>query len=174
MRLNWKKAGVAAAIAGALLLAMAIVAFSQGHQGPPPGGGPGGFHGGPGGGPHDMLGHLSRELNLTDDQKAQVKKLVDSFEESTKALHEQLRALHESEPDPMSGAAFDEAAVRKAAQERAQIQVEMEVAHARLASQIYSVLTAEQKAKLAEMHQQMEQRRQQWESQHPRPANDQP
>ena len=64
-------------------------------------------------------------------------------------------------------AAFDEAAVRKAAQARAGIEVELEVAHARAMSQIFSVLTAEQKAKLAEIHQQMEQRRQEWESQHP-------
>ena len=171
MRLNWKKMGVIV-IAGALLLMAAIVGFSQGPHGGH-GGGPGGFHGGPGG-PHDGFEHMAQALNLTDEQKAQAKKIMDSFEESTKSLRDQLRSLHESEPDPMSGAAFDEAAVRKAAQARANVQVELEVAHARVASQIYSLLTPEQKTKLAELHQQMEQRHQEWESQHPHPGNNQP
>lgn len=151
MRLNWKKTSGVIAIVGALLLMLAMVAFSQG---PPRGGG---FHGGPGG-PHDGLGPLARDLNLTDDQKAQIKKITESFAESTKALHDQLHALHESQPDPLSGAAFDEAAVRAAAEARARVEVELEVAHARIMSQIFSVLTPEQKAKLAAKHQEFEQR----------------
>ncbi|HEV7861006.1 MAG TPA: Spy/CpxP family protein refolding chaperone [Pyrinomonadaceae bacterium] len=154
MRLNWKKTSGVVAIVGALLLVMAMVAFSQGPQGPPRGGG---FHGGPGG-PHDGLGPLARDLNLTDEQQAQVKKLTDGFAESTKALHDQLRTLHESQPDPLSGAAFDEAAVRSAAEAHAKIEVELEVAHARLMSQIFSLLTPEQKAKIAARRQEFEQR----------------
>ena len=102
---------------------------------------------------------LARGLNLSDEQMAQAHKIMSGVEESTKALHEQLRALHAARPNPLSGAAFDEAAVRKAAQERAALQVELEVAHARAHSQLFALLTAEQKAKLAERHQQMEQRR---------------
>ena len=150
MKLNWKKFSVVASIAGALLLTTAAVVFSQGPQGPPPGGG---FRGGPG--PHDGLGPLARDLNLTDDQKAQIKKITDSFRESDKALHDQLHALHESEPDPVSGT-FDEAAVRAAAEARAKIQVELEVSHAKMMSQVTGVLTAEQKAQLAAKHHQFE------------------
>jgi len=149
VRINWKKLS-AATVAGALLLGTAAVVFSQGPQGgPPPGGG---FRHGPG--PHDGLGPLGSELNLTDDQKAQIKKITQGFEESTRALHEQLRALHQSEGDPMSGT-FDEAAVRTAAEARARIQVELEVSHAKMMAQIASVLTAEQKAQLAARHEQM-------------------
>lgn len=43
---------------------------------------------------------------------------------------------------------------------RAALQVELEVARARAQSQVYAVLTAEQKAKLAGLRQQFEQRRQ--------------
>ena len=53
----------------------------------------------------------------------------------------------------------DEAAVRAAAQARANVQVELEVARARMMSQIFAVLTAEQKAQLAAKRQQFEQRR---------------
>jgi periplasmic protein CpxP/Spy len=152
MKFNLKKTSVVIAVAGALLLTAAAVAFSHGHmrhQGPPRGG----FRGGPG--PRDGLGPIVRELNLTDDQKAQVKKITDSFEESNKALFDQLRALHQSEPDPASGN-FDEAAVRTAAEARAKIQVELEVSHAKMMSQIAGILTAEQKAQLAAKRQQFE------------------
>jgi len=146
VKLNWKKFSVAT-IAGALLLTGAAMAFSQG---PPRGGG---FRGGPG--PGDGLGPLARDLNLTDDQKAQMKKITDSFRESDKALHDQLRTLHESEPDPISGT-FDEAVVRAAAEARAKIQIELEVSHAKMMSQIAAVLTADQKAQLAAKRQQFE------------------
>jgi periplasmic protein CpxP/Spy len=150
VKLNWKKLGIATTAGALVLTAAAVVAFSQGPQGPPPGGG---FRGGPG--PRDGLGPIARDLNLTDDQKAQIKKITDGFAESNKALFDQMRALHASEPDPMSGT-FDEAAVRTAAEARAKIQVELEVSHAKMMSQIAGVLTAEQKTQLAARRQKFE------------------
>jgi Spy/CpxP family protein refolding chaperone len=156
MRLNWKRTSGIAAITAAVLLTLAVVGFSQGRQGPPRGGG---FPGGPGGpgGPRDGLGPFGRDLNLTDAQKAQIKTISSNFEESTKSLRDQLRALHESEPDPLSGA-FDEATVRSAAEARAKVEVEMAVARAKMMSQISAVLTGEQKAQLAAKRQQFGQR----------------
>lgn len=170
MKQNWKKMSAVVAITGALLLMLAVVGLSQQggrHGGPRREGGPGrgGFRGGPGGpGGRDGLGPLARDINLTDEQKAQIKKITDSFEESTKALHEQMRALHESERDAPKDGAFDEAAVRAAAQARANVQIELEVARARMMSQVFSVLTAEQKAQLAAKRQEFEQKRHQWEA----------
>ena len=156
MKINWKKIGFSI-VAATVLMAAAAVVFSQRPQGPPPGPPPGGgFRGGPGG-PRDgfgPFGPFGRELNLTDDQKAQIQKIHDSFRDSDKALFHQLRALHESEPNPMTGA-FDEAAVRSAAEARAKIQVELEVSHAKMMSQIAAVLTADQKAQLATKHEEM-------------------
>lgn len=150
-----KLIGGALAIAAALVLT--AVGFAQGGpQGPggPHRGGPGGF-GGPGG-----LGPIARELNLTDAQKAQIKQIEDSFRESTKSLHDQLRAAGGG---PLDGLAdnFDEAAARAAAQSRASVEVELQVAHARMMSQIYALLTADQKAKVAELKQRFAQMRQQ-------------
>ena len=149
MKPNWKKFSLTI-VAGALFLAGGAMAFSQDPQGPPRGGG---FRGGPGA--RDGLGPLGRDLNLTDDQKAQIQKITDSFRESDKALHDQLRTLHENEADPLSGA-FNEANVRSAAEARAKIQVELEVSHAKMLSQIAGVLTTEQKAQLAAKRQQFE------------------
>jgi periplasmic protein CpxP/Spy len=170
MKQNWKKMSAVVAITGALLLMLAVVGLSQQggrHGGPGREGGPGrgGFRGGPGGpGGRDGLGPLARDINLTDEQKAQIKKIADSFEESTKALHEQMRALHENERDAPKDGAFDEAAVRASAQARANVQIELEVAHARMMSQVFSVLTAEQKAQLAAKRQEFEQKRQEREA----------
>jgi Spy/CpxP family protein refolding chaperone len=127
----------------------------HGFGGPPPGGhGRGGPHGGGGG-----LGPLARDLNLTDAQKAQVKQITDSFEASTKPLREQLfKAGGGGQLEGLTDT-FDEASVRAAAQARAAVEVELEVAHARMMSQVYALLTAEQKTKLAELRQQFEQRR---------------
>jgi Spy/CpxP family protein refolding chaperone len=152
MRINMRMTNLIAVV-GALLLALAMVASGQGPQGHggPPGGG---FPGGPG--PRDGLGPLARDLNLSDEQKAQIQKITESFHESTKALLEQLRTLHESEPDPLAG--FDEAAVRAAAEARGKIDVELSVARAKMMSQIGTVLTADQKAQLAAKRQQFERR----------------
>ena len=142
MKLNAKSIGIVIASTAALLLSVALVAFSQGPAGPRGGRD---FERGPG---REGFGLFTRDLNLSDDQKAQIEKIRTAFEESTRSLHEQMRALHENEGDPLN-TAFDEAAVRSAAEARAKIDVELEVARAKMMSQIGSVLTTEQKAQLA-------------------------
>ena len=152
MRINTKTKNLLAVVV-VFVLTMAIVAAGQDPRvgGRPPRGG--GFTGGPG---PDGIGFLARDLNLSDDQKAQIKKIADSFHESTKALREQLRTLHESEPNSLDS--FDEAAVRTAAEARAKIDIELSVAHARMMAQIGAVLTTDQKAQLAARRQQFERR----------------
>lgn len=180
MNSNCRKFGLAS-LAGAILLTAAAIVFSQQPQGPRPGPPPGGFGprrpggppegigpgrpGGPGefgpgrpGGPREgffvPFGPFGRELNLTEDQKTAIGKIHDGFRESTQALHEQMRAVNEGRVDPLNGT-FDEAAFRAAAGARAKIQIELEVAHAKMMSQMVSVLTAEQKAQLAARHEEM-------------------
>jgi Spy/CpxP family protein refolding chaperone len=188
-----KKFGLSA-VAATILLIAAVVVWSQQPRGPrPPGQGgppPGGFQGGPPpdgfgpgrhgpggpdgpGGPRQgfgPFGPFGRELNLTDDQRTQIQKIQQSFQPGDQALHEQMRTLVEGQGDLM-GAEFNEAAVRSAAEARAKLQVEMEVSHARMMSQMFGVLTAEQRAQLAAHHQQM---RQQGPPPPPQPPGDQP
>ena len=141
-------------IAGGLLLTLAlvlsaIIGFAQEGHGPRGEGG----HGG--------IGFFARHLNLSDAQKEQMKQIAASYQQTIKNLHEQLRNLHQNEFDPLSGAAFNEAAVRSQAQARANLEVEMEVTHAHMMSDMYAVLTSEQKAQLAQLRQQWAQKRQQ-------------
>jgi Spy/CpxP family protein refolding chaperone len=157
VKTNLKKFAIIASLSVAVLATAAVVVFSQN---PPPRPdappAPGAFRhrgpGGPGGpgGPREFgpFGPFGRELNLTEDQKTQIKNIQDSFRDSNKALFDQMRALHEQQGDPASGT-FDEAAVRSAAEARAKVQVELEVSHAKMMSQVFNVLTAEQKAQLA-------------------------
>src|SRR5881394_1015935 len=188
----WRKTGLSA-VAAAVLLIAAVVVWSQQPRGPrPPGQGgfpggppPDGFQGPPGPGRHapggpngpgaprqafGPFGPFGRELNLTDEQRLQVQKIQQSFQQGDQALHEQMRALVEGQGDPMSGE-FNEATVRSAAEARAKIQVEMEVSHARMMSQMFAVLTAEQRAQLAAHRDEM---RRQGPPRPPQPPGDQP
>jgi Spy/CpxP family protein refolding chaperone len=152
-------------LAGTMLLVGAIGFAqqpSQGQNGEARGGrqwhgrggkGRGGMKGGFGG------GHFAR-LNLTDAQKLQMEQIAARYRESFKAQRQQGRGGERGGFDAFNGGTFNEAAVRAAAQARANARVEMEVARARMMSEMYNVLTAEQKAQLAQERQQWEQKRQ--------------
>jgi protein CpxP len=105
-------------------------------------------------------GHMFESLNLSDAQKEQIKQIAERYHESFKAQRQANRGERRGGFDALGGGTFDEAAVRAAAQARANAQVEMEVTRARMMHEMYNVLTAEQKAQLATQRQQWEQKRQ--------------
>jgi len=120
----------------------------------------GGRHGGGmrGGG---FGGRFAEKLNLTDSQKQQMEQISARYRESFKAQRQERRGERRGgDFNAFSGGTFNEAAVRAAAQARANARVEMEVTRARMMSEMYNVLTADQKAQLAQAHQQREQKRQ--------------
>ena len=100
------------------------------------------------------------KLNLTDAQKAQMEQIAARFHETAKARRQQERGQRGRDGfEAFNGGTFNESAVRATAQARANAQVEMEVARARMMHEMYNVLTAEQKAQLAAERQQWEQKR---------------
>lgn len=107
-------------------------------------------------------GRLAEKLNLTDAQKEQMKQIAERYRESTKALRQSRGDERGGGADIFNGGTFDEAQVRARAQQRAQARVELEVARARMFSEMYNVLTPEQKAQLAALRQEREQKRQEW------------
>jgi Spy/CpxP family protein refolding chaperone len=124
-------------------------------------GGGGGRHQGGGRGMKGGFGgHFAEKLNLTDAQKAQMQQIATRYRETAKAQRQQQRGNRDGGFDAFNGGTFNEAEVRAAAQARANARVEMEVQHARMMSEMYAVLTAEQKAQLASERQQREQKRQ--------------
>jgi Spy/CpxP family protein refolding chaperone len=104
------------------------------------------------------FGRFAENLNLTDAQKAQMEQITARYRETAKAGRQQRQ--ERGAFDPFNGGTFNEAEIRAAAQARANARVEREVAHARMMSELYNVLTAEQKAQLTAQRQQREQQRQ--------------
>ena len=140
-----KKILVIASIA-ALVVAATIFALAQGH----PGMGGMGEHmrGGP---PPDMVEHMSRMLGLTDAQKEQVKALLEAQKGTEEERHAKLEDIRKQLDAATAKGQFDEATVRPLANQQAQLMADQMVDHFRLHSKLYSLLTAEQKAKADEM-----------------------
>ena len=126
-------------IGAAVILAVAA-AIAQGMHG----------HGGPGPGFKNMLAFFTDKLDLTSDQQAQVKAI---WEKEKPTLEPLMKQMHQNHADMLAletSGPFDEAKTRALATQHAQTMVEVEVQHARIKSEMVQVLTADQKAKLAQ------------------------
>jgi len=137
----------------------------QAQQGRGPGG-PGGFGHGPFGrrgfgGPGGDFG-LLRGLDLTEDQQAQVRQVMQSHRDEFRAVGERLRAAERAQQDAVTATPFDENAVRARAAEVAAVQADEAVLRAKVHSDVFAVLTPEQQAKAAELKAQRQQRMQQF------------
>ena len=122
---------------------------AMGRGGPPPGGmrGPGGP-----GGPMGMgIGPGFRELDLTDEQKAQVTSIVDSHQAEFKAVGEKMHAAREGMQALLEADTLDEAAVRAKSVEVAAAEADAAILGAKVRTQTVQVLTSEQLAKLKEL-----------------------
>lgn len=124
-----------------------------GFGGPPPGG-PGMRGRGPGGpgpiGPMG-LGPGFRELNLSDDQKEQLKKIAESHRDEFRAAGEKARAAHEGMQGLMDADTIDENAIRAKSADIAAAEAEVMILNAKVRHESMQVLTSEQQAKLKEL-----------------------
>jgi protein CpxP len=107
-----------------------------------------GHHGGP--------AAILRQLDLTDEQKAKVKEIMEANRATVKPIREAMKANREKLA-AMNGS-FDEAAVSEIAKNQGDLTAQMIVARERVKSQIFAILTDEQKAKATEVRDQMRQR----------------
>jgi protein CpxP len=131
-------AGIAALVIGATIFALA-----QGH--------PGMGERMRGGGPQDMVEHMSRELNLTDAQKEQVKTILEAQRATEEERHSKLDDIRKQIDAASANGQFDEAQVRPLANQQAQLLADGMVDHLRMHSKIYGLLTAEQRTKADQM-----------------------
>jgi periplasmic protein CpxP/Spy len=162
---RWKF--ITAAIAVAVLGAAAALSATAGH---------GHWHGrgdamfgGPG------MGFMGHYLNLTDDQKAQVKQIMQKEKPTFQPLMQQLRQSREQERQIAEASTFDESAARALATQRAQVMTDLTVQRLRVESELYQVLTPDQKTKLNDFldkrAQRFQQHQQQPQSQDQAPSN---
>jgi periplasmic protein CpxP/Spy len=142
-------AGAAALmLAGAAPLVMADQAQPQQRQQRRGPGGPDGMRGmrgGPGfGGPE------FRNLDLSDDQKAQLKKIRDAREAEFKAAFEKIGTARQGMRQLLEADSINEGAIRAKSQEVAAAEADLAILNAKLRKESMQVLTAEQLAKLKE------------------------
>ncbi|HEV2834240.1 MAG TPA: Spy/CpxP family protein refolding chaperone [Pyrinomonadaceae bacterium] len=104
-------------------------------------------------------GGFFRQLNLTEDQKAKMKQIRESFAEKNKPLHEQLRAKRQELRQASEGGTFNEALATQKLTEIAPLQAKVMAERAKLHQEMLSVLTAEQKAQLEQQRAQFKTRR---------------
>ena len=94
---------------------------------------------------------LSSELNLTPEQKTQIKAIMkDEFQKNEK-LREQIKENREAFREAVLKTPYDEAAVRKIAEERAKIHTELMVSWGSAINKATALLTPEQKEKAAKI-----------------------
>lgn len=106
---------------------------------------------GPGWGMHDHgpMGHMFRDLNLTDAQHQQVKALMEANKTTMHSLMLQMEQNHLAMLQATSNGAYNQAAIQTLVNQQAQLQAQMNMQHQALEHQVYTtVLTADQQAKL--------------------------
>jgi len=110
---------------------------------------------------HDgwMLQHMTKELNLTTDQQTQIKSIMQAQKSKTQPLMQQMRQNRQAESANITGN-FDENQARTFANKQSQIMSDLIVEQERTKSQIYAVLTPEQRQKAQQLMQQRQQRMQ--------------
>jgi periplasmic protein CpxP/Spy len=121
---------------GAAVLLVAAAAIAEGRHGY---GGPGGF------------GHMLKQLDLTSAQQDQVKAIWAKEKPTLQPLMQQMRQNHSAMSAIEASGPFDEAKTRALATQNSQTMIELQVEHARIKSEIMQILTADQKAKLAQL-----------------------
>ena len=104
-------------------------------------------------------GGFFRGLNLTEDQKAKMKQVRESFAQSNKPLREQLHAKRQELRQASEGGTFNEALATQKLTEMASLEAKLMGERFKLHQEMLSVLTAEQKAQLEQAKAQRKARR---------------
>lgn len=141
---------VAALLAATLAVTAPLLAQAGGRQGR----GPHGFAGGAG-----MLLHMGDKLNLTEQQRTQIKAIVDQAQTDVQPLRDQLRAEHQAVMNSKDPGTFDEAAFRAEFEKQQPIRENIAVIEGRARAQAFTVLTQQQRDQLKQLMTQWEQKR---------------
>ncbi|HEY1272847.1 MAG TPA: Spy/CpxP family protein refolding chaperone [Terriglobales bacterium] len=94
-----------------------------------------------------MLGMMTDYLDLTDAQQAQVKQIFANEKPTIMPMVQQLAQAHQQMRQLEESAAFDEGKVRALASQQSQTITDLIVEKAKVKSQIFNILTPDQKVK---------------------------
>jgi Spy/CpxP family protein refolding chaperone len=88
------------------------------------------------------------QLNLTDEQKKQIRTVRENAHAASKVYFEKLQVVQEKIKDTTESESFDEAEARRLLKTRGEIQTELEIIRLKADSAVFNLLTAEQIARL--------------------------
>ena len=91
-----------------------------------------------------------QHLDLTADQQTQVKAIWEKEKPGIEPLMQQMHQNHEAMKALEAAGPYDEVKTRALATQNAQTMIELQVAHARIKSEMVQILTPDQKTKLTE------------------------
>ncbi len=100
----------------------------------------------------EMMEHMARVLGLSEDQKTQIKALMDGVQATEEARHQKMDDLRKQLEAATANGQFDGTKVREIANQQAQIHADQIVEHERMKAKVFSLLTPEQRVKVEEMH----------------------
>lgn len=140
----------------AILGGTATATLAQAPAGPGPRGPGRGMRGGPG-----HFGDLGlRGVDLTDAQRDQIRGIMQSHQEATRAAHAKLRDAHRALAEATRAETIDEAAVRARSGDIATAMADEAILSAKIRGEVLAILTAEQQAQLKEQRETRQQRMQ--------------
>lgn len=135
-------------IAFLTVLMGSVIAKSQTAEDTPP---PPPMHGhGMGMGMEGHMHFLAAKLNLNDEQKTQMKAILQKEKPTMQPLHQQEHQIDQQLRQYVEGN-FDQAKVAALAAQKAQIQAQITVEQTKIHNQLYQLLTDDQKAQLKQM-----------------------
>lgn len=148
MRDKWRQIGIGAGIALLLAAAAPMVSAQNTNGAPGPFMGRGMRGGPPPGGPAGLpLGRLG----LSDQQRGQVRSIMDGHRDDQQAIGDRLRQAHDALEHAVQAGTFDEGAVRQAAMTLGEVETDAAVLRARIFSEVFQILTPEQQSQLRDL-----------------------
>ena len=97
------------------------------------------------------LGPGFRELDLTEEQRAQLKSIAESHRDEFKAAGQKARAAHDGMQALLEAETIDEAAIRAKSTEVAAAEADVMILNAKVRHESLQILTADQLTKLKEL-----------------------
>jgi protein CpxP len=97
---------------------------------------------------HGRMGHIARELNLSDAQKEQIKDIMKANRADTLPLWQQMASTKKAMLAATANGSFDPAKVQAIANQQAQLMAQLTVQKQAIQHQVYTqVLTPDQRTK---------------------------
>lgn len=106
-----------------------------------------------------MKGMMFRGIDLTEDQKARMKTISESYRERTKSLHQELRAKRQELRQSNDSGTFNESLATQKLTETAGLQAKLMGERFRMRQEMLAVLTAEQKTQMEQKRAEFKARR---------------